>query len=122
MNDVIHDRFGRPCLILDSNGDFLLYNGQHIGFLQGSGVYNYRGRQVGWLEGGVLRDLTGNTAGFGDNPKDFPAPFFPLTQLPPIPGIPHIPPIRPITEIEHLRPLKTFTWSALNPVSLFGSR
>src|SRR3990167_5713685 len=117
--DNIFDRFGAASLRIRDDGKVFSFSGLPLGFIRQDAAFNYAGLQVGWLNNGILRDLQGNTVGFGENPTDFPRPLLPIRQIKSIPGIPHIPPIPPIPEIKHIRPIKTFFWSLLDPESLF---
>ena len=120
--EVIFDRYGAAHLRIRADGKVFNFAGQCIGFAREDAVFNYAGLQVGWLNGGMLRDLQGNTVGFGENPTDSPRPLLPIKQIKPIPSIPQIPPIPPIPETRHIRPIKTFSWSLLDPESIFYSR
>lgn len=120
--DIIFDRYGAAILRIRDDGKVFTFYGKCIGFIRDDAVFNYRGLQVGWIKNGILRDLQGNTVGFGENATDSPKPLLPIRQIKPIPAIPEIPAIPPIPEIKHLRPIKTFSWSQLDPENLFFSR
>jgi hypothetical protein len=120
--DVVFDRYGAAQLRVREDGKIFTFYGKCIGFVRNEAVYNYTGLQVGWFSGGILRDLQGNTAGFGENPTDSPRPLLPIRQIKPIPNIPEIPPIPPIPEIRRIQPIKSFSWSILDPQGLFFSR
>lgn len=120
--DNIFDRYGAAHLRIREDGKVYTFSGACIGFIRDDAVFNYYGLQVGWLSGGILRDLQGNTVGFGENPTDSPRPLLPIRQIKPIPSIPQIPSIPPIPEVKHVRPRKTFSWSNLDPEGLFFSR
>ncbi len=122
MIEVIYDRFGAPRVRIFENGNVTNFQGQHIGFIKGDCVYNYKGLQVGWYERGVLRDLNGNTSGFSENPTDIIKPLLPLRQLKPLAGLTQLAPLRPLTELRHLKPLRSFSWSQLEPEQLFFAR
>lgn len=114
------DRYGEAQIILDQKGRFLNRHGYNLGYTRNNNlIYNYQGRHCGWIEGYVIRDLFGQTAGFNQYSRDFPAPIFPIPQIPPIPAIPQIPPISAIPQIPNLKPIKTFGWSPQSLIQLF---
>lgn len=117
---VINNRRGGPVLRLLNSGEFLTYSNKYLGFLQNEAVYDYNGAQRAWFENGVLRDLQGNVIGFVNGASDPPAPLFPIARIPRIPPVPPIPPFRPFTQFQKFKPFKSMSWSAFDPVTIFG--
>lgn len=118
--DIIYDRFGAPRLRILSNGRIANWNGHYLGFLRNDRlVYSQAGIHIGWYENGILRDLNGNTVGFGLSPTDTPRPWLPFKQFLPMRGILEIPPIKPLPSMPSLRPFKSFAWSDIDIQGLF---
>lgn len=117
--DTIYNRFGEPRLRLFENGRLVDFSGRNIGFTDKDNAYNYNGQHVGWYENGILRDHDGFCVGFGEIATDTIHPLLPLKQLKYLPSLPELEPLRPLKSLAPLKPLKNFSWSELDPVSLF---
>ncbi|MES3031324.1 MAG: hypothetical protein V4697_02825 [Patescibacteria group bacterium] len=117
--NVIYNRYGAPVLRLLSDWRLVSFSGKNIGFIKGENLFNYSGEYVGWIQNDVMRDRDGYVVGFGEKPIDYPAPLFPFKQLKPFPGFVELAPLRPLTQHVPLKPLKSFSWSQRDPISLF---
>ena len=116
---LIYDRNGQPRLLLMAGGRLVDFNGKSIGFLDSINAYSYGGRHCGWYEDGILRDHSGDCAGFSDLVNDTIHPLLPLKKVRPIPGLIEVEPPRPEIKISPPSPLKTVNWSEHTPASLF---
>lgn len=117
--DIIYDRFGAARLRVLLDGRIITWMGQHVGFVEGTAVYNYSGEHIAWLEGGILRDLNGSTVGFGTKPTDTPRPYLPYKQYLPYRGYVQYAPYKPFRGFRSYKPFKQYGWSVLDPVSVF---
>src|ERR1700730_5066761 len=118
--DVIYDRLGRPVLCLFSNGRFVDFRGNSIGFLVRDNAYDYNGFHRGWYEDGILRDHRGNVSGFGERVGATPHSLLPLKQLKPLPALTKLEPLRPLPSLPPLKPLYRLSWSSVGPLEVFG--
>jgi len=119
VKDIIYNRTGQPRLRLLADDSLVDFSGRRIGFISGEHLYNYNGEHVGWYEGGMMRDNEGLSVGFGEQITDSTHPLLPIKRIKPVPGIVAIKPIKPIEAIPSIKPIKSYSWSELDPVSLF---
>jgi Collagen triple helix repeat (20 copies) len=90
--EPLYDQHGQVYAWLQVEaGRIISMHGQHLAFISGDNVYNWRGQHLGWWENGHMRDHRGAVVVFTQNATDLIVGRPGLAGRPGTPGIAGVP-------------------------------
>lgn len=112
--EALYDKSGRVFAWLDERGRIIGLRGNHLAFIDGDSVYNWRGQHVGWWQDGHIRDNSGAVAVFTADASNL-GVVKPVKGVKPVKPVKAVPPVKPVKAVKPIRPIKRLSWAQKMP-------
>ena len=108
--EALYDSSGGVYAWLDERGRIIGLRGDHLAFIDGDSVYNWRGQHVGWWRDGHIRDSSGAVAVFTAGATNL-GVVKPVKAVKPVKPVKAVAPVKPVKAVKPVRPVKQLSWS-----------
>ena len=114
---TFYDKNGKACCYADDFVHIYDFNGEPLGYISNSRIWNYSGRYLGLFRNGWIIDGRGNHLLFSESATG--GPQRPLRSLSPLKGLKKLRPLKSVREVAPVAPVSSLNWSNSNYLKFF---
>ena len=109
---VFYDKGGTPRCYSDDNEHIYSYDGEPLGYIRGTNVWNYNGRYLGRFYNNWIVDKNGDNVFFTEDAIG--GPVKPIRKLAPLKSVKKLRPLKAVREGVPAGLVRSLNWSSQN--------